>query len=158
MSQELESHAYHGLYWNTLYHSIVNRIRRWHPELEKLPTKPWLERSQRKEIEDKEYVGLLTKKLTELHLEEEEDHMKDSEEEDEDHVEEEDEDHVEKEDDDHAEEDVEEEDEDHVEEDDEDVEDSEEEQDDWLLPPMPVNSDYYSCHASFPPRQPRKAA
>ncbi|KAI1498235.1 hypothetical protein F5X99DRAFT_432201 [Biscogniauxia marginata] len=67
--QELGAHRRHGVYWNSLFLSIVNQVRSWDSKLEGFVTKAYRKTSQKYEIQEREDLGLLTKKLSELDLE-----------------------------------------------------------------------------------------
>ncbi|KAI0600467.1 hypothetical protein F4775DRAFT_599136 [Biscogniauxia sp. FL1348] len=66
--EQLQAHEGHGVYWHCLFHSIVNRVRRWHPSLENFVTQVHLVPSQRFEIRVKAYFTDLLKRLTGLDL------------------------------------------------------------------------------------------
>ncbi|KAI5921348.1 hypothetical protein F4810DRAFT_678621 [Camillea tinctor] len=65
---QLDIHGGHGMYWNILFHSIVNRVRGWHPSLEALRTRVWLTPSQRLEILGNPQLGHVTDLFTKLEL------------------------------------------------------------------------------------------
>ncbi|CAJ2508086.1 Uu.00g092720.m01.CDS01 [Anthostomella pinea] len=67
---ELYAHDCHGVYWSGLFLSIVNVVRSWHPKLNTFVTRVKSKSSQKAEPNEKESLGLLTKKLTKLSLEE----------------------------------------------------------------------------------------
>ncbi|KAI1631418.1 hypothetical protein F4809DRAFT_632364 [Biscogniauxia mediterranea] len=66
--QQLDAHGYHGVYWHSLFHPIVNRIRRWHPSLEDFVTQVHLVPPQRLGMQTTAFLRDMVKRFTGLDL------------------------------------------------------------------------------------------